>query len=131
MNKQSMMSIGMLVVLVLLMYILLIRPQKKKEKEVAAMRSALQAGDEIITIGGIHGKVIRVKDDSIILAVGPEKTKIEVTKWAISQVTKSRADKDKEPVAKPKQLKKSTEEVKDEVVDVEVEEIATEVEAEE
>ena len=52
------------------------------------MRSSLQEGDEIVTIGGIIGKVLSVKDDSVVVYVGSDKTKVEFKKWAIAEVTK-------------------------------------------
>lgn len=75
-----------LVALIIIFYFLLIRPQKKKEKAVNAMRNALKVGDEIVTIGGICGKVMKVKEESITIAVGADKTKFEVMKWAVSNV---------------------------------------------
>lgn len=85
------------------------------------MRAALQVGDSIITIGGICGKVIKVKDDTIIIQVGADKVKFELMKWAISQVVSSKgtklANKDtEEATAKPKRLKKA--DSQDEIVDV-------------
>jgi preprotein translocase subunit YajC len=75
-----------LILLILIMYFLLIRPQKKKEKQINAMRSSIKVGDKIITIGGIYGTVSRVKDDSLTIQVGADKTKLEVTRWSISKV---------------------------------------------
>lgn len=75
-----------LVLLVAIMYFLLIRPQKKKEKAINAMRSAVRVGDDIITIGGIIGKVTRVKDDSLTIQIGSDKTKMEITRWAVSKI---------------------------------------------
>ena len=65
-NMRLIMQIGPLVLLILLMYFMLIRPQKKKEKEVNAMRSALKVGDSIVTIGGICGKIVKVKDIQLL-----------------------------------------------------------------
>lgn len=111
-----------LILLILIMYFLLIRPQKKKEKQINAMRSSIKVGDDVITIGGIYGTVSRVKDDSLIIQVGADKTKLEVTRWAISKVvedgpspaktTRPRqeaAEKEEEPVRKGprKRLEKS------------------------
>lgn len=76
--------IGMLAIF----YFFAIRPQKKKEKEVSAMRDSLSVGDEIITIGGILGKVVTVKEDQIIIEVGATKTRLEMTKWAVGSVIK-------------------------------------------
>ncbi|MDD6919719.1 MAG: preprotein translocase subunit YajC [Eubacteriales bacterium] len=119
MDQRTMMSLGMLVVMVGLMYLLLIRPQKKKEKEIANMRAGIEAGDSVITIGGILGKVVKVRDDSFILAIGPEKTKVEVKKWAVSQIEKKKNEAKK--LAKPKTLKKTD----DDIVEAELEPIAS------
>lgn len=75
--------IGFLVVF----YIFAIRPQKKKEKEVKEMRDSLKIGDSVITIGGIHGKVLKIKDDIVTIEVGSAKTKLDMTRWAVGSVT--------------------------------------------
>jgi preprotein translocase subunit YajC len=67
------------------MYFILIRPQKKREKEVTAMRESLKVGDDVLTIGGIYGKVVRIREDRFTIQVGAEKVRLEVAKWAISQ----------------------------------------------
>lgn len=77
-----------LILLVIVMYFLMIRPQKKKDKQIQEMRNSLQVGDEIVTIGGLRGKIVKVKEESIILQVGVEKVKLEFEKWAVSNVTK-------------------------------------------
>ena len=68
------------------MYFFTIRPQNKKEKELKNLRDNLQVGDEIMTIGGFYGTVVRIKDDRVTIASGAEKTKLELTKSAISSV---------------------------------------------
>ena len=78
-------QITMLVLLFVVMYFILIRPQKKREKEVTAMRESLKVGDDILTIGGIYGKVVRIREDRFTIQVGAEKVRLEVAKWAISQ----------------------------------------------
>ena len=78
-------QIVMLVLLFVVMYFILIRPQKKREKEVTAMRESLKVGDDILTIGGIYGKVVRIREDRFTIQVGAEKARLEVAKWAISQ----------------------------------------------
>ncbi len=83
---QTLYQMMPLVLLIGIMYVLLIRPQKKKEKAINAMRSAVKAGDDIITIGGIIGKVTRVKDDSLTIQIGADKTKMEITRWAVSKI---------------------------------------------
>ena len=86
-SNSFMMQVIILVAFIALMYFLLIRPQKKKEKEVKEMRDAIKVGDEVITIGGICGKIVKTKDDSLIIQVGADKTKFEIMRWAVSSVT--------------------------------------------
>lgn len=74
-----------LIGMVVLMYFLTIRPQKKKQKEEQAMRDNIQVGDEITTIGGIIGRVVTVKEDSIIIETGADKNKLKFARWSISQ----------------------------------------------
>lgn len=85
-------SVLMMAVLFALMYFLMIRPQKKKEKEQQAMKDSLQIGDEVTTIGGITGIVIRINrnsqnphDDTVVIETGGERSKIRVKLWAISE----------------------------------------------
>ena len=79
-------GIGMILMLVAMfaiMYFVMIRPQKKKQKEEQAMRDNIQIGDEITTIGGIMGRVVTVKDDSLIIETGADRSKMKVTRWAV------------------------------------------------
>ena len=64
-----------LVLLFAVMYFLMIRPQRKKDKQIQDMRKSLQVGDEIVTIGGICGKIVKTKDESFIIQVGADKVK--------------------------------------------------------
>lgn len=73
----------MLVAMFAVMYFVMIRPQKKKQKEEQAMRDNIQIGDEITTIGGIMGRVVTVKDDSLIIETGADRSKMKVTRWAV------------------------------------------------
>ncbi len=67
-----------------IMYFLMIRPQKKREKAEQQMRNSIEVGDEITTIGGIIGKVVSVKDDNtLVIETGGDKTKLKFHKWAI------------------------------------------------
>ncbi len=68
-----------------LMYFLMIRPQKKKEKEAKEMRDNLQIGDEVTTIGGITGIVVRKTEDTVVIETGGDRSKIRVKIWAISE----------------------------------------------
>ena len=108
-SSQFMLQIVVLVAFIALMYFLLIRPQKKKEKQVNDMRNSLRVGDEIVTIGGICGKVVKTKDETLIIQVGADKTKFEVMRWSISSVTSpskrpadSKADDDTEEEVRPR-----------------------------
>lgn len=74
--------------IVVIFYFFAIRPQKKKEKEIKEMRSSLNVGDEIITIGGIYGKIISSKEDIITIESGNAKTRLEMTRWAVGSIIK-------------------------------------------
>ena len=82
----------MLGVMFLFLYFFMIRPQKKQEKKDAAMRDALQIGDEVTTIGGIIGKVISIKGETFVLETTKDKTKIRFLKGAIRTVDVKAAD---------------------------------------
>ena len=88
MGGSGMMSILVLVLLLVVMYFLMIRPQKKREEETNAMRAGLQVGDEIVTIGGICAKVVKTKDETIVVQVGADKVKFEMMRWSVSKVVK-------------------------------------------
>ena len=108
-------QIFILVIFILIMYFLLIRPQKKKEKQINDMRNSIQVGDEIVTIGGICGKVVKTKEDSIVIQVGADKVKFEMKRWSVSSVEKKgsskpeKAEKEETETKKPspKRLRKS------------------------
>jgi preprotein translocase subunit YajC len=68
------------------LYFFMIRPQKKQEKAIADMRNNLQVGDEITTIGGIIGKVVSIKDETVMIETGHDRTKIRFLKSAIRSV---------------------------------------------
>ena len=80
---QGMQSILMLGLMVLVFYFFMIRPQKKKQKELKKFREGLKAGDKIVSIGGIHGKILEVSDSTVL--VQSEGTKLRLEKSAVSQ----------------------------------------------
>ena len=82
----TLIQFGPIVLVLVLMYFLMIRPQQKKQKEEQKMRNNLRVGDEITTIGGIKGRVVSIKDDTIMLETGNDRTKIQFEKWAIQTV---------------------------------------------
>ncbi|QEK12066.1 preprotein translocase subunit YajC [Crassaminicella thermophila] len=88
MNQLSS-PIFMTAIFIAIFYFLIIRPQKKREKQIKDMRNSLKVGDNISTIGGIYGKIIKIKDDMIIIEVGADKTKLQIARWAVGNVIKS------------------------------------------
>ncbi len=75
--------IGYVAFLFLALYFLMIRPEKKRKKKAEDMRASLTVGDQITTIGGIVGKIVHIKDESIVLETGEDRVRIEFMKWAI------------------------------------------------
>ena len=73
----------MLAVLFVVFYFIMYRPQKKQEKETANMRNNLQVGDEITTIGGIIGKIISIKEETVLIETSADRTKIRILKSAV------------------------------------------------
>ena len=67
------------------MYFIMIRPQKKRQKKEQELRENIQVGDEIVTIGGIYGKVMALKDDSLIIETGPDRDKVRIARWSVQQ----------------------------------------------
>ena len=83
-------GLGMLLPVLLfipLLYMLMIRPQQKKQKQWQQMLAGIKSGDRITTAGGIRGVILSIKDDSIIIRVAPDNLKLEVAKSAIASVT--------------------------------------------
>lgn len=74
-------------------YFMIIRPQRKKDKQARDMINAIQVGDDVLTIGGIYGTVARIKDDTFIIESTPDKTPIHIAKWGIKDVLKYVEDK--------------------------------------
>ena len=68
------------------MYFFVIRPQKKQERETNNMRNNLQVGDEITTIGGIIGKIVSIKEETVMIETGHDRTKIRILRTAVRNV---------------------------------------------
>lgn len=79
-----------MVLLFAIMYFMIIRPQKKREKLTKEMLAGLIVGDKLVTIGGIYGKIVKIKDDTLILETGSEgdKSYVKVARWAVKEVIK-------------------------------------------
>ena len=76
----------MLVAMIAVFYFLMIRPQKKQEKEAQEMRDSLAVGDEVTTIGGIIGRVVNVKEETFVLETTKERTRIRFERSAIKRI---------------------------------------------
>ena len=93
-NMQAMGPILIYVAIFAAMYFIMIRPQKKKDKQTREMIAAIQVGDDILTIGGIRGTVAKIKDDRLFIKISKhEETVIEIEKWAVKDVLKYVEDK--------------------------------------
>ncbi|MEE1154137.1 MAG: preprotein translocase subunit YajC [Acutalibacteraceae bacterium] len=93
------------------LYFFMIRPNSKKKKQEEELRNNLEIGDELITIGGIMGRVVSIKDDdSFILETGPDRTRIHFKKWAISTIV---TEKQQPETKDNKKAKKDSVEVKE------------------
>lgn len=77
--------VGWVAIMLVAMYFLMIRPQRKKQKDEKQMRENLQVGDEIITIGGIYGRVISLKEDSMVIESKSDHSKLSIARWALQQ----------------------------------------------
>lgn len=88
------------ILIILIMYFLMIRPQSKKQKETQKMLDALKKGDKVITIGGIHGTVSSIKDGNVVVVKVDDNTKIEFNRTAIASVVGDKPAQEAAPVEK-------------------------------
>ena len=104
--SESAYSLLMLVAVFAVMYFLMIRPENKRKREQEEMRNNISLGDEIITIGGMVGKVVQVTEETVTFETGEDRVRIQVKKWAIQ--TNERAEaKAKEAAEAKKNAKKA------------------------
>ena len=112
-------TVIMLLIMLAVFYFMLIRPENKRKKKDEEMRAAVRNGDEIITIGGICGTVVDVKEDRIVIETSKDQVRIEFAKWALSSnetqaaAEKEQAKKAQEAKAKEKAAKKAEKANKD------------------
>jgi len=85
-------TIILMVVMVAVFYFLLIRPQRKKEKATAEMRNKIEIGDGVVTVGGIIGRVVSIKEETILIETGTDRTKLRIQRWAVQDVEKLELD---------------------------------------
>ena len=111
-------TVLMLIMMLAVFYFMLIRPENKRKKEAEQMRSSVKKGDKVVTIGGITGTVVDVKDNKFVLETGADQVRIEFEKWALSsnetaaEAKKAEAKKAQEAKAKAKAAKKAEKEGK-------------------
>lgn len=104
-----------LVLIIAVFYFLVIRPQKKQEREANALKNSLQVGDEVTTIGGIVGVVVRVKDDIFTLVTSKERTRISFQRSALRSIDRRNGEPfNPAPVTTPKKVKGAKDEEKTE-----------------
>ena len=82
----TLLQMSPILIMVLVMYFLMIRPERKRRKKEKAMLDALKRGDRICTIGGIYGTIVRIKDQVLTIEVGEQKTQMMIARWAVRNV---------------------------------------------
>ncbi len=87
-----------MVLIFVVFYFFLIRPQKKKDKQVKDMLDALKVRDRVCTIGGIYGTITAIKDDTVTLSVGKDHVNLVFARWAIRSVEEVAVENDTEPL---------------------------------
>lgn len=106
-------TVIMMVLMVAIFYFMLIRPENKRKKEAEQMRASLKKGDKIVTIGGITGVIVDVKENRFVMETGADQVRIELEKWAVStnetaaEAKKAADKKAQEEKAKAKAAKKA------------------------
>ncbi len=94
-------TVILLVLMVVVMYFVIIRPQKKQEKEVKKMLDELAIGDVIVTIGGIIGEVVSIKDDTVLIETSRDRTRLRMLRSSIKSVMNEQEEKkDNKPAVK-------------------------------
>ena len=83
---STLLQMSPILIMVLVMYFLMIRPERKRRKKEKAMLDALKRGDRICTIGGIYGTIMDIKDDTITLSVGRDNLSMVIARWAVRSV---------------------------------------------
>ncbi|MEG1942296.1 MAG: preprotein translocase subunit YajC [Angelakisella sp.] len=88
-------TFGSLALIVVVFYFFILRPQQKKDKQAQQMRSSIEVGDDITTIGGIIGTVVSLKDDTIVIETSGDRNKMRIARWAVQQNTTPKATETK------------------------------------
>lgn len=109
----------MIAVLFVVMYFMMIRPQKKRQKEEQELRASIEIGDEIVTIGGIVGRVVTIREKDIIIETGSDRNKMKIERWAINtnKTKTEQRQKEIEAAREAAKAKKAEKKSKKDVVD--------------
>lgn len=111
-GMQIFITYGMMALVLVIMYFLMIRPQRKKQKEEEELRASLEVGDDITTIDGIVGRVVSIRDDdeTVVIETSSAKTRIRIKKWAVGTIDTPDKKPKKKENPKEEKSKKAKEE---------------------
>ncbi len=100
MTAQLLSTFVPMILIVVVFWVFLIRPQRKKDKKIKEMLAALKVGDRVCTIGGIYGTITNIRDENTVtLAVGPQDVPVVFARWAIRNVEEITVENDTEVLA--------------------------------
>ena len=100
MTAQLLSTFVPMILIVVVFWVFLIRPQRKKDKKIKEMLAALKVGDRVCTIGGIYGTITNIRDENTVtLAVGPQDVPVVFARWAIRNVEEITVENDSEVLA--------------------------------
>lgn len=88
--RNDIITILMMVGIFVLFYATVVTPQRKREKQIQQIQNAIKVGDEIVTFAGIVARVINISNDILTVETGPEKTKMNIYKWAVKEPIQSK-----------------------------------------
>ncbi len=83
-SSGTMMTIVSFAILIAIFYFMLIRPENKRKKAAAKMRSELAMGDQVTTIGGVVGTIVAITEENIVIETSADRVRMEFAKWAVS-----------------------------------------------
>ena len=107
-NAGSMYTLIFMILMLVVLYFIMIRPQRKKEKADAEMRKNVQVGDEIETVGGIVGLITKVEENTVVIETSSDRCKMRIKKWAIAQNVSANEEKKKEEDLKAEKTDKKS-----------------------
>ncbi len=110
-GASSYTTVILMVALFAIMYFVTIRPQKKRQKEEQEMRNSLEIGDEIITIGGIVGKVVTIREEDLVIETGADRNRMTIQRWAVN-TNKTKMEQHRKEVEAAKEAAKKKKEEK-------------------